>query len=342
MCMPVNALHLFTMKKYLRYENIWFRNIFLLVFSFCCILAIDHFEEPDPERVGEILLKVYRVYFFVIISNLLFIKGMLQKNRYREFIIFFSLYWSVIIVIAYHSPSFDKPDISAFTRAMKQFFSALVGAGFYFIHLWITQNLINTNRRLAVTENELKFLKQQLNPHFLLNAMNNLYGESLTHPQAIPDRILELSVLLRYQIEATKKESISLISEIDFVKKYIAYYQYKSGKLRVVDNALIMQQQDRVIPPLLLMPLVENAVKFSAEADEPYIKMDWDITPDKFCFMIENSYAAEGSKLMGTQLGLSNLKRRLEVLSVKHNISIKQCGSIYKLKLELWGLPTNA
>lgn len=330
------------MKSYFRYENIWFRNLFLLGFIFCAILAIDYYEEPDPERIGILSYIIYRFYLFIAISNLLFIRGMLQKNRYKQFIVFFSLYWVMIIIVAYNIPSFDKPDISAFTRAIKQFVSAIVGSGFYFIHLWIMQNVISTNRRLAVTENELNFLKQQLNPHFLLNAMNNLYGESLTHPDVIPERILELSALLRYQIEATKKESVSLISEMDFIKKYIAYYEYKSGKLTVINDGTIRSGQDRVIPPLVLMPLVENAVKFSSETDEPFIKIDWDITPGVFCFMIENSYVEEGSKLWGTQLGLSNLKRRLDVLSINYSINTKQCGGRYKIKLELWDLPTNA
>ena len=330
------------MKSYLRYENIWFRNLFFITLIFCAILSVDHFEEPDTERFFWLSSSVYSFYATILVSNLLFIKGMLQKNKYKEFMLYFGLYWLAMIIIAYNFQIYSKPGNAPFTRAIKQLFSAVVGSGFYFIHLWVMQNVISTSRKLAVTENELNFLKQQLNPHFLLNAMNNLYGESLARPDEIPERILELSTLLRYQIEATKKESVSLISEMDFIKKYMQYYQYKSGKLTVVNDAHIEPWQDRVIPPLVLMPLVENAVKFSAETDEPFIKMDWDITPQKFCFRIANSYLQEGSKAWGTQLGISNLKRRLEVLSVKYTIDIEQEANLYKLKLELWDLPTNA
>ena len=338
----LNVLILFTMKSFLRYENIWFRNLFFLGLIFCAILGVDHFEEPDPERIFKLSRSIYLFYFTILISNLVFIGGMLQKNKYRQFMIGFSLFWIFMVILAFNVPSFDKPNISAFTRAIKQVFSAIVGSGFYFMHLWVIQNVVKTNRRLAVTENELNFLKQQLNPHFLLNAMNNLYGESLARPDTMPERILELSALLRYQIEATKKESVSLISEMDFIKKYMQYYQYKSGKLTVINHAVITAEQDRVIPPLVLMPLVENAVKFSSETDNPYIKMDWDITPQKFCFMIENSYLLQGTKLIGTNLGISNLKRRLEVLSIKYSIDCEQDNEHYKLKLQLWDLPTNA
>ncbi|TRW23842.1 histidine kinase [Flavobacterium zepuense] len=331
------------MVRYFRYENIWFRNLFFLTLIFCTIILIDHFEGPSNEdRVAEISYAVYPNYLLILGSNLLLVNGLLHKNKYGDFIIFFLLYWMVMTILGFYIPNFYKPEHAGVTRVFRQFFIAIVGSGFYFIHLWITQNIITTSRKLAVTENELNFLKQQLNPHFLLNAMNNLYGESLARPESIPERILELSTLLRYQIEATKKESVSLISEMDFVKKYMEYYQYKSGKLTVINHAVIAPNQDRVIPPLVLMPLVENAVKFSSETDEPYIKMDWEITPQKFCFMIENSYLPEGSKLNGTNLGISNLMRRLEVLSIKYSIDCEQDNEHYKLKLQLWDLPTNA
>jgi two-component system LytT family sensor kinase len=330
------------MKSYLRYENIWFRNLFIIAVICCSVWSINYFEGPDDERLKRLFSSVFSFYAAIILSNLFFIKGMLQKNNYRQFVIYFGIYWVFMIIIAYNFEFQGNPDIMPFTRGIKQFFSAIVGSGFYFIHLWVMQNVVSTNRRLAATENELNFLKQQLNPHFLLNAMNNLYGESLARPDTMPERILELSTLLRYQIEATKKESVSLISELEFIKKYMQYYQYKSGKLTVVNDAYIDAGQDRVIPPLVLMPLVENAVKYSTETDEPFIKIDWDITPQKFCFRIENSYLPQGTKSWGTQLGISNLERRLEVLSIKYTIDIVADNNLYKVKLELWDLPTNA
>jgi len=331
------------MKLFFRYENIWFRNLFALALIFCTIILIDYFEGPSNEdRIAEIAFAVYPNYLLILGSNLLLVKVLLNKGSYGDFVVFFLLYWTTMTILGFYIPNFYKAEHAAITRVFRQFFIAIVGSGFYFMHLWITQNVITTSRKLAVTENELNFLKQQLNPHFLLNAMNNLYGESLTRPEHIPERILELSTLLRYQIEATKKESVSLISEMDFVKKYMEYYQYKSGKLTVINHAVIVPEHDRVIPPLVLMPLVENAVKFSSETDDAYIKMDWEITPQKFCFMIENSYLPEGSKLNGTNLGISNLKRRLEVLSIKYSIDCEQDNEHYKLKLQLWDLPTNA
>jgi sensor histidine kinase YesM len=308
---------------------------------FCSLWSVHHVERPSRFEFWQALSYIFWFYVIIFISNTVFIGGMLQKKKYREFLIFFPVYWLTIIV----SGSFlwmGKPGNSILLSVLRQFFSILVGSGFYFMHLWVIQNIVQTNRRLAATENELNFLKQQLNPHFLLNAMNNLYGESLARPDSMPERILELSALLRYQIEATKKESVSLISEMDFIKKYMEYYQYKSGNLTVINHAQIAAGQDRVIPPLVLMPLVENAVKFSSETDKPFIKIDWEITTEKFCFMIENSYLPESTKLSGTNLGISNLERRLEVLSIKYNIDCKQDAQHYKLKLELWDLPTNA
>ncbi|MXN92428.1 histidine kinase [Flavobacterium sp. Sd200] len=330
------------MKNYLRYENIWFRNLFIVGFIYGAILLVNYFEGPDDERILRLTYSMFSFYAAIIVSNLLFIKGMLQTNHYKRFVIFFSLYWLLMIVIAYHFDFSRNPEITPFTRGLKQFLSAFVGSGFYFIHLWITQNVISTNRQLAMTQTELDFLKQQLNPHFLLNAMNNLYGESLSHPEDMPERILQLSELLRYQIEAAKTTTVSLKSEMDFVKKYLDYSIYKNAKLVVTNNSNIPLNTKLSVPPLLFMPLVENAVKFSMETPQPFIAIDWEMDDDCLVFAIQNSCLPQGSKSFGTGLGLANLKRRLDLLSLDYDCTYTKTGSIYNYKLKLCKLHTAA
>lgn len=330
------------MKSYLRYENIWFRNLFIIVFIYCAILSVNHFEGPDNERIMRLSSSVYTFYAAIIISNLVFIKGMLQKNKYRQFVIFFSIYWMFMIIIAYNVDFYGKPNITAFTRSLKQLLSAFIGSGFYFIHLWVMQNVVSTNRRLVMTETELDFLKQQLNPHFLLNAMNNLYGESLTHPQDMPERILQLSELLRYQIEAAKTTTVSLKSEMDFIKKYLDYNMYKSARLTVTNKNNVPATANVTVPPLLFMPLVENAVKFSLETQEPFIAIEWEMNNNMLTFSIQNSFLPQGSKSMGTGLGHANLKRRLDLLALDYQCSFTKDGTTYNYKLELCKLPTAA
>ncbi|WP_225585250.1 sensor histidine kinase [Flavobacterium sp. MDT1-60] len=215
------------------------------------------------------------------------------------------------------------------------------GTFLYFLHAVIMKKVSESDKDIMNYKSELSFLKQQLNPHFLLNAMNNLYGESLTEPDKLPDRILNLSDMLRYQIEATKKDYVLIDEEIDFVKKYIEYYRFRNERLKVTQN-YEGDFKNIDIPPLFFLPLVENAVKFSGETQEPFIAVDLKVKCQHLSFTLKNNYLDSGSRLSGTGIGIENLKRRLEVYGLKHELSCKKEKNTYRVKLNIWDLPTVA
>jgi LytS/YehU family sensor histidine kinase len=207
------------------------------------------------------------------------------------------------------------------------------------MHAMVMKKVSQTDKDIINFKSELSFLKQQLNPHFLLNAMNNLYGESLSEPEKLPDRILNLSDMLRYQIEATKKDYVLVDEELDFIKKYIDYYSFRSERLAVTQNYEGVFDNIE-IPPLFFLPLVENAVKFSGETAEPFINIDLKVKCQNLSFTIKNNYLDSGSRLSSTGIGIENLKRRLEVYGLKHELSCKKEKNIFTVKLNIWHLPT--
>ncbi len=169
--------------------------------------------------------------------------------------------------------------------------------------------------------------------------MNNLYGESLTEPQKLPDRILNLSDMLRYQIEATKKDHVLLNEEIDFVKKYIEYHTFRNERLDFKQN--YDGTFDKIeIPPLFFLPLVENAIKFSGETAEPYIILDLKLKCRNLSFILKNNCLEDESKLSSTGIGIENLKRRLEIHGLKHEFKFKKEKNTFSLTLNIWNLPT--
>lgn len=212
------------------------------------------------------------------------------------------------------------------------------GIVFYFLHLVIMKKISQTDKDIINFKSELSFLKQQLNPHFLLNAMNNLYGESLSEPDKVPDRILNLSDLLRYQIEATKKDFVLVGEEIDFIKKYMEYYMFQNERLVITQN-YEGAFENYEIPPLFFLPLVENAVKFSAETPEPFIIIDLKLINQNLTFTLNNNFLESGSRLSSTGIGIENLKRRLEVYGLKHEFICKKENDIFTVKLSIWNLP---
>lgn len=334
------------MRPRLTYENFWVRNatFYLLLFF---LFFFNEYVEKKPEKTSErilveLIVILSAIYSAVLFSNVILVRKFLLEKKYFTFFRFFLAFWCFYIIVQVTFMRYMGEFTSLFNEILGTLFMVFIGSGIYFIHLWVIQNVFRTQKKLLNSQAELTFLKQQLNPHFLLNAMNNLYGDALAEPETVADKILKLSGLLRYQIEATKKEYVSLTEEIDFVNKYIGYHQYKSHNLKVTQEWQ-GSYEDFYILPLVFMTLIENAVKFSLECESPYVDINWSFKDDHLIFTIENNCLKEGSFLESTGLGLENLRRRLIVSFVKHKITIdKDISGIFKLELQLWKLNINA
>jgi LytS/YehU family sensor histidine kinase len=212
----------------------------------------------------------------------------------------------------------------------------VIGSSIYFWNDWILNNVIKTQKKLLNKEAELNFLKQQLSPHFLLNSLNNLYGVSLSTPEIVSDKILELSDLLRYQVEATNKNNVPLSEEVKFVNDYLENAKYKSNKL-IINLESKGEVLNENLPPLLFLPLIENAVKYSAECEQPIINAKWIFENNSICFDIENNFYMNSKIKSGTNIGLANLKRRLEILKQKYSFEIINTNpELYKTILKIW------
>ena len=276
------------------------------------------------------------MYVGVAFSNIFIINKFLLRKKYRVFWVLFILYW-----IFFYSLMTNYFLYAGLGKMKTLSIISLIfnGTCLYFLHLGIMKKVSQTDKDIMNFKSELSFLKQQLNPHFLLNAMNNLYGESLSDPDKLPDRILNLADMLRYQIEASKKDYVLLEEEIAFIKKYIEYYTFQNERL-VVTQQYEGDFDTIDIPPLFFLPLVEKAVKFSAETPEPFIAIDLKVKCQNLSFTLKNNYLESGSRLSSTGIGIENLKRRLEVYGLRHELSCKKEKSTFIVKLKIWHLPT--
>ncbi|MGG5506099.1 MULTISPECIES: sensor histidine kinase [unclassified Myroides] len=325
------------------YSNIWYRNIFGLL-TLCLIFGFIQYTTLGDKSIREIFLEmvpaITMIYFLLYINNVFVIKRFLLTKKYDSFLLWFLVYLVFSVFCLSQYAIYVGEFKSLILEVTNTLFFTILGTGTYFIHQWAFQNITLRERKLANTEAELKFLKMQLNPHFLLNAMNNLYGEALTNPTDTPNRILQLSHLFRYQIEASKKEEVRLKLEIDFVNEYLDYYKFTSDSL-VVNINYQGDLEAYHVPPLLFFSLVENAVKFSLQTENPFITISWKEREGKIYFEIINSCLPKEKQKQGTGLGLSNLKRRLEVSGIQARFISEDQKNIYSAKLTLWGLNTN-
>lgn len=323
------------------YQNFLLRNLIINTIVFG-IIFVSVINESKSLNIGylNLLTKICLGYFPCIICvtffNLFIIKPFFFKKKFKVFIVLFVTYWvSFYFLMSWYFPIAGLEKFRIFPVI-----SLVVnGIAFYFFHLVITKKITQSDKEIINFQSELSFLKLQLNPHFLPNAMNNLYGESLTDPDKLPERILNLSDMLRYQIEATKKDYVLIVDEINFLEKYIQYNTFRNERLEITQN--YEGNFDKIeIPPLFFLPLVENAVKFSGETSNPFIILDLNLKGQNLSFSLKNNCLETDSKLSSTGIGIENLKRRLEVYSLKHELYFRKDKNTFSIKLNIWNLPT--
>lgn len=179
---------------------------------------------------------------------------------------------------------------------------------------------------LKLREAELKFLKSQINPHFLFNALNNLYSLTLSKSDKAPEVVLKISSLLDYVLYECNVPYIELEREAESIKNYIDLQKMRYGqkvniKLHREGNAENVQ-----IAPLLILPLIENAFKHGLDKSlgEGFVYISLKANKNKLQLTVRNSLKGENNH-DGKGIGLKNLKKRLELqYPERYSFSIKE------------------
>jgi hypothetical protein len=334
--------------KGLRYENAWVRNGALFT-GFLILNYVDfrlgNTPQSEPFMYGVAILAI--VYGLMWLHNIFLLQRYFLKQRFTRYVFGLMGYLLVTAIIEALVERMFKGDTELdLWRMIADYWMSdlmlvFVGSGFFFVHLWLLANVVDTKRRLLQSQTELAYLKQQMNPHFLLNALNNLYGVALTTPSEVPDKIIELSDLLTYQIETSKKDWTSLTEEIAFIDRYLLYIQWKTHGIRIrqqiYGTASVLQ-----ITPMVFLPLVENAAKYAPTALDPFFEVQWDIHQNQLEFTVVNSFRPGHSPHSSTQTGLDNLRKRLMLYHPAHELITKVDGIYFTAKLKIWNLSTTA
>jgi len=193
----------------------------------------------------------------------------------------------------------------------------------YLTLTWLKERDRNRALREEQFKIKLKYLKNQIQPHFFFNTLNNLYALSLESSDKVPDVIIKLSKLMEYvlyDIEGTK--FVPLIKEIDYIQNYIEIEKLRFENVEVTIN--IESNIDEVkVPPLLFISLLENAFKHGGYNNNRLkIKINCKIIDDFLRFEIINNFVL--SQNINTQkgIGLTNTKKRLKLI-FKNNYSLE-------------------
>jgi len=179
--------------------------------------------------------------------------------------------------------------------------------------------------QLQLKDQELQYLKKQIHPHFLFNTLNTIYGFALKQSINTPDIILKLSNLLDYILYQINKPKVSLKEEIMHLKEYIDLEQIRFQDTLKVTFLTENIDIEKMIPPMLLIPFVENAFKHGNLIDGfLLVDIKIQISKDSLHFNIKNTVKSDNETDKKPGIGLENIKKRLDLIyPEKYDLKIK-------------------
>jgi LytS/YehU family sensor histidine kinase len=192
--------------------------------------------------------------------------------------------------------------------------------------------------RIEKQQAELNYLKSQTNPHFLFNTLNNIYSLSRDKSDLAPESILRLSKILRFMLYEAGGEYIAVEQELKIISDYIALEQLRYDESLRINFNHDIEDMKQALPPLLLMPLVENAFKHgvSETRDQPFVDIHLSINKRQLAFVVKNSTGESPAEGKGkVNIGLSNLRRQLELLYTDYNLTIEQGNFVFTAVLKI-------
>jgi LytS/YehU family sensor histidine kinase len=187
--------------------------------------------------------------------------------------------------------------------------------------------------------NELKFLKAQINPHFLFNTLNNLYYLAYSQSPNTTEVIAKLSQMMRYMIYDSNYQQVLLSKEIEYMQNYISLERLRLNNEVPIDFEVEGETDNKLITPMIFITFLENAFKHGVSANNPdsWVKISIKIKGNECIYTVENSKlksVSDSKEKSG--IGLQNLKRRLELsYPDKHSLKTDEQSDRYFVQLNL-------
>lgn len=315
-------------------DNKIVQNLFIWFFLFIILLSTIQAENKALTTFIAILLLAPAVYI-----NNLFILPLFRKKTPIFFLLFIgnTLLFSAIAIFfitLFENQAFEW-------KLLFNFLGIMILALVFGSALKIARDSIM--RRQQEKEAELKLLKAQLNPHFLFNTLNNLYGLSVMKSDKLPGLMLKLSDLLRYSLYETKETLVPLEKEIQYLENYISLEKIRLEDTTAIQFTKTGNLSSQKIAPMLFIVFVENAFKHLGVSVEEKSRVVVSIKEvnDRLIFKCENTKykmgaAIENLKKGKNGIGLMNAKKRLTLMyPERHSLLITENDKTYNIELAI-------
>ena len=309
------------MKK-IQIKDVWLFVAQVLLLSLVLLSPglISYVTTHDPQTVWDSLtvsaywlapaVVVYLVNFYLFVPLLWF------RHRRWQFV-----FVNIFLIIVSNSHILVK-DINTlpenFIAGYSSFLiiSLLVNLMAVFIALSIRYVMRQSEKKQKEVEAELAWLKNQINPHFLFNTLNNISSLTQIDADKAQDTVMQLSDLLRYAMYETNKPKVPLEGEVEFMRNYIELMKLRCNEMTKVKFETSIENREVLVAPLIFISLVENAFKHGANSNAP-ATIDISLVQQDatLVFNCDNSNNPKPTKdRSGSGIGLENTRRRFNLL----------------------------
>lgn len=184
-------------------------------------------------------------------------------------------------------------------------------------------------QKLLVSEVELQAIKAAMHPHFLYNSLNMLANISLVAPDKIHNLCVQMSDFLRYSLNYSNKPQVTLADEVNHINNYLKIERERFGPRLQVCQTVDAAAENYPVFPLLLFPLIENAIKHGIDSslDPGFIELSIKVEEAQLVIRVRNSYDPSGHSRQGTRHGLNSLQKRLAQFYHQRAILKTQLGN---------------
>ncbi len=329
--------------------NIFFWASFLLIPTFLSMSNLGHGEEHYHSNFRAQAL--FAIFYSIIIytNNLVLLPQFFQRRRYAFYFAMITVFISVWAVLqAKYDYLFygcncllpltgDRFAIAGFQ--ISAFVIAFAAAKLVRDYLK-REDEYQTLDKLRL-ENELNFLRGQINPHFLFNTLNSLYAFALEKSEKVPEFVLRLSEIMRYMLYESNEKFVPLEKEINYLKNYIELQKIRMEDRGTVNFMVEGDPSEKSIAPFLLINFVENSFKHSQDSqiNDIYIDVTLRIEHQEMHFRTINNTSDRPDE-PGGGIGLKNVKKRLELLYADcYDLHISSTGTIFETSLTIRLIP---
>ena len=344
----IRVLYITRMKRKLAVVSLHF-TIWLLIVGAPILISVMfqdgdrpgiHLPLPFWITIG-LLIVIFYLNYYVFIPRFLFTK---RYIIYALILIgfFFLMIKSVglILTLLQHNP---PPRMENDDAARGMFSLLFTNLFLMYVTVFFSSIALRMMSRWQQTEEErfnaqLSYMTSQINPHFLFNTLNSIYGLTIVEAPKAADMVGKLSEMMRYTLDSSRNEMVPLSEELDYLKGYIDLQKVRLDENVLLEVSIEEDGFGHQIAPLILLPFIENAFKYGVNAEQnSNIKIHIKTDEKNLKFTaFNNKVDVDSQNLKKTGFGIENTQKRLELIyPEKHELELIENEYDFTVKLQL-------